>query len=368
MPVSKHIIELAYQLFLGREPESAEVVAHKALHLNSLAEVRDDFMRSVEFLSASASVTETINSHLESHLTQSDNPKIQVEGAASELDSYEGTACIETEMRLAREATIEIGSKKYVISSDDSYLDYIGNGFEPEMVVLFGVLASRDDVVLDVGANIGCTAILFGELCRSVCAFEPSFTTFAFLEKNVANSGLRNVILRNIGLGEDAGEYTLISHPSNRSGSFVSNRVQASPGHTLEKIVIRRLDDTVESMNLPKIDLIKIDVEGFEGHVLRGATRTLSSCRPLVVLELNHWCLNAFQRVSIPDFLDFLRSRFPILLAVDGSSYLNLHDAGESYIVMYHHILQMRFPNIVAAFDEVRLSRFRDSYRHHFVA
>lgn len=102
--------------------------------------------------------------------------------------------------------------------------------------------------------------------------------------------------------------------------------------------------------------------------MLRGGTQTLSSSRPNVVLELNHWCLNAFQRTSIPDFFDLLRSMFPILLAVDGLNYLNLHDESESYIVMYHHILQMRFPNILASFEENRLDAFRVLYKHGFVA
>jgi hypothetical protein len=124
------------------------------------------------------------------------------------------------------------------------------------------------------------------------------------------------------------------------------------------------LDEVVKSLALSKVDFIKIDVEGFEGHVLRGATETLCSYRPIVVLELNHWCLNAFQRTSIPDYFDLLRSIFPILLAVDGSSYLNLLDESESYIVMYNHILHMRFPNILAAFDENRLTKFRSLYNH----
>ena len=84
------------------------------------------------------------------------------------------------------------------------------------------------------------------------------------------------------------------------------------------------------------------------------------------MLELNHWCLNAFQRTSIPDFLDLLRSTFPILLAVDGDTYMDLHDEGERYIVMYHHILHMRYPNVVGAFDEDRLDPVRAAYRHGF--
>lgn len=109
-------------------------------------------------------------------------------------------------------------------------------------------------------------------------------------------------------------------------------------------------------------------MEGFEGHVLRGGAKTLSTYKPLVVLELNHWCLNAFQRTSVPDFFDLLRSIFPILLAVDGSSYMNLHDTNDSYIVMYYHILQMRFLNILAAFDENQISKFKSAYEHEFNA
>jgi FkbM family methyltransferase len=265
-----------------------------------------------------------------------------------------------------REVMVDIGGKSFRITSDDDYLDHIKNGFEPDMVKLFRALATGSETVLDVGANIGCTAILFGELAKNVYAFEPSQVTFAFLEKNILNSTYTNVFTQNVGLGAEAGEFPLTVGPWNRSGGFVSNQTQASAGHTVEKIQICKLDDVVKSMNLAKIDFIKIDVEGFEGHVLRGATETLHRHKPVVVLELNHWCLNAFQRTSVPDFLDLLRSLFPVLLAVDGSNYLDLYDESESYGVMYHHIIHNRFMNVVGAFDESRLGEFRASYQHHF--
>jgi FkbM family methyltransferase len=274
----------------------------------------------------------------------------------------------ETGTRGMREIVVDIGGKRYSIRSDDSYLDQMKRGFEPDMVKLFETVADHSDAILDIGANIGCTALLFAGLARKVYAFEPSPSTFAFLESNIARSRLKNVIVQNIGLGADSGEYSLTFAPSNRAGGFLSNQTQASAGHVTEKIIVRRLDEAIGYLNPAKIDFIKIDVEGFEGHVLRGATKTLCSSKPVVVLELNHWCLNAFQRTSIPDFFDFLRSVFPILLAVDGSTYMNLHDPSDNYVVMYHHILHMRFPNILAAFDESRLHSFRDSYRHHFVA
>ena len=271
-------------------------------------------------------------------------------------------------MGAEREVMVDIAGKRYPISSDDTYIDHMKRGFEPNMVRLFQATATGSNTLLDIGANIGCTAILFGTLAKTVHAFEPSATTFAFLKKNVTRSGLGNVSLHNIGLGAESGEFTLTFSPSNRAGGFVSNQTQASAGHVVENIVIHPLDDVVAGLALRGVDFIKIDVEGFEGHVLRGATRTLSTFHPVVVLELNHWCLNAFQRTSVPDFFDLLRSIFPILLAVDGSSYLNLHDPGESYVVMYHHIVHMRFMNVLCAFDESRLQPLRKGFEHQFAA
>lgn len=270
-------------------------------------------------------------------------------------------------MGIEREIKVNIGGKRYIITSDDNYLEHIKSGFEANMVSLFKAVASDSEVILDVGANIGCTALLFGDMSKKVYAFEPSQTTFKFLEKNISRSGLKNISPQNIGLGEESGEYTLTFSPSNRSGGFVSNHTQASAGHTVEKIVIRQMDEVLKTLTMSNVDFVKVDVEGFEGHVLRGARQTLARHKPVVVLELNHWCLNAFQRTSIPDFLDLLRSIFPILLAVDGSSYLDLHNESDSYIVMYHHILKMRFQNILAAFDENRINKFRHLYQYQFV-
>ena len=84
----------------------------------------------------------------------------------------------------------------------------------------------------------------------------------------------------------------------------------------------------------------------------------------MVLLELNHWCLNAFQRTSVPDFLDQLRATFPILLALDRSTYLDLHDEAESYVVMYRHILHSRYATLVGGFDEARFAGLRSEYRH----
>lgn len=262
---------------------------------------------------------------------------------------------------------LKIGENTYSLYSDDNYLKNMRRWplpavFEPKMVQLFSTLINKSDCVLDIGANVGCTSILFGELADKVYSFEASPSTFKLLETNIAQSGLKNIEIFNSGVGAESGESTLTFSADNRSGGFVSDQTQASAGHIIETINIKPADELVDAIGLHQVDFIKIDVEGFEGQVIKGAQQLLRKSQPIVVLELNHWCLNAFQRTSLPDFFDHLRSVFPLLYAVDGRTYLDLHRENESYIVMYRHINKFRYPNIVAGFNGEKLQRFFADY------
>jgi FkbM family methyltransferase len=259
---------------------------------------------------------------------------------------------------------IDIGGRTYVMSSDDAYLDGFSEGFEPDMVRLFRAVVPGGAVAFDIGANVGCTTLLFATIAQHVYAFEPSPSTFSFLQRNIARSALANISPFNLGMGAETADLTLTFARSNRSGGFVSNRMTASAGHVVEKITISTLDMFMASENIRRLDFIKIDVEGFEGYVLKGAQAALAAHRPIVVLELNHWCLNAFQRTSVPDFFDQLRAIFPLLYAVDGATYLDLLRSDESYHVMYHHILRGRYPNILGGFEENQVARFHASFAH----
>jgi FkbM family methyltransferase len=258
---------------------------------------------------------------------------------------------------------VRIGARTYRIASDDNYLEHIKDGFEPDMVRLFTHLIPEGALVYDVGANIGCTALLFASLASRVVAFEPSPSTFSFLARNVSESGLRNIELRNFGLGAVSEELELTFAPSNRSGGFVSNQTKTGAGHVTERIVVKTLDDVVAREAPDRLDFVKIDVEGFEQSVIRGGREAFARFRPVVVLELNHWCLNALQRICVPDFLDFLRSVFPILLALEGDHVVNLHDVHGNYHVMYEHINNNKYRNLVAAFDGGQIARFRTAYQ-----
>ena len=128
---------------------------------------------------------------------------------------------------------IRINDRIVYIASDDNYLDQLGEIFEPTTVELFRVLVKPDDVAFDIGANIGLTAILLSEMVKEVFCFEPSSSTFKFLEKNVAAAACANVRLENFGLGSAPSTATIAMDENFRAGAFITT--ESAPSSTLPK-------------------------------------------------------------------------------------------------------------------------------------
>ncbi len=135
---------------------------------------------------------------------------------------------------------------------------------------------------LDVGANIGNHSLFFSRRFAHVHCFEPNPRTFGLLSVNAQLSA--NMILHNKALGDAPGTLTL-SYDSLNVGeaSLVNDSADGTRQHTEVDVV--RLDDLQEQFG--QVALIKIDVEGFEPEVLRGATDLLRSQKPVVLFEQN---------------------------------------------------------------------------------
>lgn len=250
------------------------------------------------------------------------------------------------------ERDIKIGEKYYSITTDDNYLDAMGSEFEPHMVELFRALIKPDDIVADIGANIGLTAILFSSLAKKVYAFEPSPSTYRLLSNNLQRAKINNVKVENLGLGHNEETLSITFAKNMRSGGFISDKIRPENGHVTEKIKIDTLDHYFEDKN-EYPTFLKIDVEGFEQNVIKGGISSLQKYKPMAVMEMNHFCLDVLQRITLPDFLDFMRSTFPYLYAIDtdNATIIDLHVADKAYMVMHEHVVKHRFPNIVGGFE-----------------
>ncbi|MBX3192224.1 MAG: FkbM family methyltransferase [Labilithrix sp.] len=172
------------------------------------------------------------------------------------------------------------------ISDFMEWVIYYGIATEPRDK-LYG-LASAGDTVLDVGANVGECALNFSRRVGPtgrVLAFEPGPSVRAKLERNVSLNGFAtNIDIMALGLGDAPATLQLCEpSPHNRGG----NRILERPVGEHVAIRVVRLDDFVAEHGLERVDLVKIDVEGFEVRALRGARQTLERFRPTLFVEVS---------------------------------------------------------------------------------
>tara|TARA_Y100000589_G_scaffold297731_1_gene305692 strand:+ start:383 stop:1300 length:918 start_codon:yes stop_codon:yes gene_type:complete len=261
-------------------------------------------------------------------------------------------------------------NKKKRYLRGDSYLFHIKKEYEPGLNSLIQKISALCDkeIVLDIGANIGMTAIIFSELFQKVIAFEPSKESFNVLNENLKNNMIENVETINYGLGNEEKILTTISPNLEATSKAIIPYLDTKDeikDYNLEKIIIKNGDKALNELSKDKkIGLIKIDVEGFELEVLKGLETTLKKNKPVVILEMNAICLNLFTKVSLPNFLESLDKYFPILIAYNDSSYENIDiSSGKKearFKVMKRHLQNGFCPTIVCFHDEEQLSKYQN--------
>jgi FkbM family methyltransferase len=145
------------------------------------------------------------------------------------------------------------------------------------------------DLIIDAGANFGHYALIASKFVGKsgkIIAFEPSTNTFKLLQSNIAMLAHQNVIAVKAGLSDDNGEINLNIDTSNPGGhSFTRENVRETGG--FEMTPVYSLDQYLSDNRIaPPVRLIKIDVQGFEVKVIRGAMQTLKRDHPVVFCEV----------------------------------------------------------------------------------
>lgn len=142
------------------------------------------------------------------------------------------------------------------------------------------------DTVIDVGGNMGFFVLILNELVGpsgKIYSFEPSGRLKERLEATVKNNNLQNVNIVNLALGESEGKTTLHYNPKQTGLSSIVTDFES--GSLTEEIRITTLDKFSE--NIPgRVSFIKIDTEGYEPQVLRGAQKLIERDKPIIYIEL----------------------------------------------------------------------------------
>lgn len=167
---------------------------------------------------------------------------------------------------------------------------------------------SNSPIIFDVGANVGETIKLFKEhMPHSIIhAFEPSDDTFKVLQG--ATSGMSNIHYNNFALGRNTDE--LILHKSSLSGmTSLLNPGKDYWGEVVERIpvLVSTLDDYCFNRDIQSIDILKLDTQGFDLEVLRGAKRLLEGGK-IHILLIEIIFNDIYEGQSLPEeIFSFLR-------------------------------------------------------------
>ncbi|MGY3213872.1 FkbM family methyltransferase [Mucilaginibacter sp. HD30] len=177
----------------------------------------------------------------------------------------------------------------------------------PEMEFVKNKICKKGDVILECGGHHGLTAVVISKWIGEeghVYTFEPNSDNLAIIRKNININSSKNITVIPNAVGSEHGNI-LISHSN--SNSYI---LQGNENVGIE-VPIVKIDDFADK----KIDVIKIDVEGFEFEVLKGATEILKT-RPRLAIELH---LDMMQRygATVDQLLSLIEKNYDLWIQLD---------------------------------------------------
>lgn len=155
-------------------------------------------------------------------------------------------------------------------------------------------------VMVDVGANVGNHALFLSQHAGQVHAFEPYQPVRAKLDEKLRINGVGNVRVFPCGLGEQDATLPFYA-PGGDNEGIGSFREEHSADNTYAgELEIRHGDTALQDAGIKRVDILKVDVEGFERPVLEGLKETIARDRPLIIFEMTETTQS-----SVADEADF---------------------------------------------------------------
>jgi len=153
-----------------------------------------------------------------------------------------------------------------------------GHLYENDVGLFLTYILKIGDIVIDVGANIGLHTLLMSSLIGKngkVIAFEPGNESFKELTHNVKLNNFHNVELKNKALGNSKNKKLKFNDVEHNSGYSSIIPESESNKSSSREITINTLDSY--TLKYKKIKVVKIDVEGYEKHILNGCKKLLEN-------------------------------------------------------------------------------------------
>lgn len=153
--------------------------------------------------------------------------------------------------------------------------------YEPNVTKLFLKYLKQDTVFIDIGAHVGYYSLLSAASAPlgHVYSFEPFYGNYIYCNRIKELNTVSNWTIEQKAVGDRNGILYFNEGPTSTTG-----KVSYTEGNRVEAISI---DNYLKEKSIKKIDLIKIDVEGFGGNVLRGAINTIKIYKPIIIMEFH---------------------------------------------------------------------------------
>ncbi len=219
--------------------------------------------------------------------------------------------------------------------------------WDPISAALIGFFVKPGDICIDVGANAGFVSLAMAKQAMPagrVFSFEPNVLTYNRFKTNLSlNPGLEQTIkLEKLGIGEASSELNIYHAGGFGNAYMAKTAIEKLSGSDSiapdDHCQVIRLDDypPLQDLKNAPLRLLKIDVEGMELQVLRGATKLIAQHHPIILYET---LLEYFEPQEIVDIEGFLREQGYVILGVTQALKLratSFPDYGENTVAIWH--------------------------------
>lgn len=176
----------------------------------------------------------------------------------------------------------------------------------------------KDGVFVDIGANIGKYTIKMSKMLKQkgkVIAIEPEPSNLKILKKNILLNNLvryNNLIVKAVACSDKEGIFNLYLNKEHEGSHSLSRKTENKI-----KVKLEKLDSIIKKLKLKRVDLIKIDVEGAELEVLKGAKNTIKKYKPKIIFE----CQSPKSMETVQNILELIGYN---IKKIDNENYLAL--------------------------------------------
>lgn len=188
---------------------------------------------------------------------------------------------------------------------------YIEGCYEPGQFYFLNQVLKEGMVFVDAGANTGLYSLFASKMVGSnglVLAIEPSQREVSRLEKHFLLNSVYNARVKKIALSNRTTQCELLIADTGHEGhnTLGDFGYQETILKKKEKVLTDTLDNILENESIEKVDVMKMDIEGSEFLALQGARKTITSSRPIILIELSDRLLKK-QNCNSRQVLGFLR-------------------------------------------------------------